>query len=102
MGYRPQADACAKELSVAGPCQGVDAATVDAFQGGERECIILSCSRSTPANAGDVFATCPRRLNVAITRARRHLIVLGSEVFLRHHVHLSRLFDVACKFGSVY
>mmetsp|Transcript_64205 Transcript_64205/g.106350 ORF Transcript_64205/g.106350 Transcript_64205/m.106350 type:complete len:125 (-) Transcript_64205:51-425(-) len=100
--YRPQADACAAELAAASPCHGVEAATVDAFQGGEREIIILSCGRSTPATAGDFFANCPRRLNVALSRARRHLVVLGSETFLRHHVHLSRLFEVACNYGSVF
>jgi len=46
---------------------------VDAFQGGEREVIILSCVRT----AGTGFIDSPRRTNVAITRAKRHLFVVG-------------------------
>ena len=46
---------------------------MDAFQGGEREIIILSCVRSSRLG----FIESPKRLNVALTRARRHLIIVG-------------------------
>lgn len=49
--------------------------TVDAFQGGERELMILSSVRSNTKSVG--FSDDPRRMNVAITRARRHLIIFG-------------------------
>eukprot|EP00092_Neocalanus_flemingeri_P024607 GFUD01026687.1.p1 GENE.GFUD01026687.1~~GFUD01026687.1.p1 ORF type:complete len:903 (+),score=241.20 GFUD01026687.1:48-2756(+) len=49
--------------------------TVDGFQGREKECIILSLVRSNPAcNIG--FLVEKRRLNVAVTRARRQLILV--------------------------
>lgn len=49
--------------------------SVDAFQGREKEIIILSLVRSNPlAEIG--FLEEKRRLNVAITRARSHLVVV--------------------------
>jgi superfamily I DNA and/or RNA helicase len=47
--------------------------TVERFQGGEREIMILSFVRSQ--SSGFVFDD--RRLNVAITRARRKLVLVG-------------------------
>jgi hypothetical protein len=46
--------------------------TVDAFQGQEKEVIVLSLC----GGGGGAFAS-DERLNVALTRAKRHLIVLG-------------------------
>lgn len=54
--------------------------TVDAFQGSEREAIIVSLVRSNSA-ASTGFLTMPdegpRRLNVALTRGRKRLVVIG-------------------------
>lgn len=99
--YRPQAEACARALAAAG-CAGVEAATVDAFQGGEREVVVLSCGRSTAAAAGDTFACCPRRLNVALSRARRHLVVVGGERFLAGHPQLGAVLAAADRAGQVH
>lgn len=59
---------------------GLTVDTVDSFQGGERDAIVVSFARSNPdANAGFLEhpAEGPRRLNVALTRARKHLAVVG-------------------------
>mmetsp|Transcript_125752 Transcript_125752/g.367480 ORF Transcript_125752/g.367480 Transcript_125752/m.367480 type:complete len:1247 (-) Transcript_125752:200-3940(-) len=99
--YRSQAEACARALTSVG-LKGVQAATVDAFQGGEREVTILSCGRSTAAVAHDRFANCPRRLNVALSRARRHLVIVGGEAFLTAHPHLSRVMASAQTQGTLH
>ncbi|MBW3583053.1 MAG: AAA family ATPase [Euryarchaeota archaeon] len=55
---------------------GVDVGTIDAFQGSERDLVVVSLVRGNPH--GEVgFVREPRRLNVAVTRARKHLLVVG-------------------------
>ena len=58
----------------------VTVSTVDGFQGGERDIILISCVRaknSDNAQAQIGFLNDARCLNVAITRAKQTLIVLG-------------------------
>lgn len=54
----------------------VHVSTVDGFQGDEREIIIISCVRAKPGAIG--FLSDFRRLNVAITRPKNTLIILGN------------------------
>lgn len=98
--YRPHADSCLQAVLRHG-LAGVECATVDAFQGGEREVVVLSCGRSSLAAGRDAFAGCPRRLNVALSRAKRHLVIFGSECFLSQHSILGHVLAAARAQGSV-
>lgn len=66
--------------------------TVDGFQGQERDVIVLSLVRSN--DEGQIgFLRDLRRMNVAITRARMKLIILGNVDTLTKHPFYKRLYD---------
>lgn len=52
--------------------------TVDGFQGQEKDIIILSCVRSGPNLKAIGFLKDPRRMNVALTRAKSSLFIIGN------------------------
>ena len=53
--------------------------TVDGFQGQEADIVIISCTRTKQLG----FLEDERRLNVALTRARESLLIVGSADFMR-------------------
>ncbi|KAM9903339.1 hypothetical protein OXX79_003429 [Metschnikowia pulcherrima] len=55
---------------------GISISSIDAFQGREKDVIILSCVRSN-ANKRIGFVADPRRMNVALTRAKYGMIIVG-------------------------
>lgn len=55
--------------------------TVERFQGAERDVILFSITASDPDHMMEPFLNNPNRFNVAITRARQKLIVVGSHSF---------------------
>ena len=64
--------------------------TVDGFQGQERDVIVISLVRSNEAgNIG--FLRDLRRMNVAMTRARMKLIIIGDVATLTRHPFYHRL-----------
>ncbi|MCB9647407.1 MAG: AAA family ATPase [Deltaproteobacteria bacterium] len=62
----------------------VEVDTVDGFQGREKEAIVISLVRSNPDQELG-FLTDVRRMNVALTRARRKLLVVGDGATLSAH-----------------
>eukprot|EP00755_Sulcionema_specki_P028448 Sspe_Gene.89912::Locus_61580_Transcript_1_1_Confidence_1.000_Length_2083::g.89912::m.89912/K19036/IGHMBP2; ATP-dependent RNA/DNA helicase IGHMBP2 len=79
----------------------VEIGTVDGFQGREKEAIVLSMTRSN--SEGIVgFLSDTRRTNVAITRARRQLAMIGDTVTLRRDPFLDDLVSYLEGNGMVY
>jgi superfamily I DNA and/or RNA helicase len=66
--------------------------TVDAFQGQERDIIAISFVRSN--DKGEVgFLSDIRRTNVAMTRARKRLIMIGDSATLGSHPFYTELLE---------
>ena len=66
--------------------------TVDGFQGQERDVILISMVRANE-NGEIGFLKDLRRMNVAITRARMKLIILGNAATMSQHPFYKRLFE---------
>jgi len=73
--YKAHVDALTSAVSnIQGGQDGIHIATVDSFQGAEKDIIILSTATSKPSS----FAADACRLNVALTRAKHHLLLVGN------------------------
>lgn len=83
---------------------GVEIDTVDGFQGREKEAIVISLVRSN--DTGELgFLTDTRRMNVALTRARRKLIVFGDSATLANHefyLQLLNYFEQHDAYGTIW
>ena len=72
--------------------QAITVNTVDGFQGQERDVIIISLVRANEeGNIG--FLNDLRRMNVAMTRARMKLVIMGDASTLTKHAFYLKLFD---------
>lgn len=75
---------------------GLEVDTVDGFQGREKDAVIVSLVRSNPD--GELgFLADVRRMNVAITRAKRKLIVIGDGATVSRHPFYAGLIQHAEK-----
>lgn len=81
------------------PGMDITCSTVDAFQGQERDIILISLTRS---NAHGVigFLKEYRRMNVAMTRARHHLIIVGDGATLGQDDYYKKLIEHAESRGA--
>jgi len=85
---------------LAGPLDaGLEIDTVDGFQGREKEAVVVSLVR---ANAeGELgFLEDVRRMNVALTRARKKLVVVGDGATVARHPFYRAFFDHAQAAGA--
>lgn len=74
--------------------------TVDGFQGQERDVILISLVRAN--DEGRIgFLEDLRRMNVAVTRARMKLIVVGDASTLTHHAFYKKLYDYISERGKI-
>lgn len=78
---------------------GLEVDTVDGFQGREKEAVLVDLVRSN--EDGEIgFLADIRRTNVAITRARSFLLVLGDSATLQNHAYYRTLMDSAEQHGA--
>jgi DNA replication ATP-dependent helicase Dna2 len=80
--YKAQQALIRKRLASTRWAAALSVDTVDRFQGGEREVIILSLARSDEVTS---FLADQKRLNVSLTRARSKVILLGHGRVLQEH-----------------
>jgi hypothetical protein len=97
--YKAQVDAISSSLRPR--FAGVKVNTVDGFQGGENDIIIISCVRAN--RGGQVgFLRAFERLNVALTRAKFSLIVLGDAETLKRGEQIGAMVQDAQERGYFY
>lgn len=73
--------------------------TVDGFQGQERDVIFISLVRAN--EEGQIgFLNDLRRMNVAITRARMKLVIMGEAETLKHHGFYRKLLEFIQNIGN--
>ena len=75
--------------------------SVDGFQGREKEVVIISLVRSNPEGAIGFLAD-TRRMNVALTRARRKLIVIGDSATITAEPFYARLVEYFERSGAYH
>lgn len=75
--------------------------TIDSFQGQERDVVYISMTRcNTVGNIG--FLSNTRRMNVAMTRARKKLVIIGDSVTLSNLAFYSEFIDYAEQNNAYY
>lgn len=77
----------------------IDLGSVDGFQGRESEAVIISMVRSNP-DAEIGFLSEQRRMNVALTRARRKLIIIGDSATITADEFFGRMLEWVEKIGG--
>ncbi|KAF0914900.1 hypothetical protein E2562_032816 [Oryza meyeriana var. granulata] len=79
---------------------GVEVSTIDSFQGREADAVVISMVRSNSLGAVG-FLGDSRRMNVAITRARRHVALVCDSSTICNNAFLARLLRHIRQHGEV-
>jgi len=99
--YSGQVELINRGLAAEDEVEGVVAQTVDGFQGEEKDVILISFVRSNDGKSVG-FLNDFRRLNVAITRARRSLIMIGDSSTLKNDETLATMVEHISQQSNLY
>ncbi len=81
--------------------EGLEIDTVDGFQGREKEAVLITLVRSNSKNEIGFLAD-RRRMNVALTRARRKLVVVGDSATLGGNEFYRAFFEYVESLGGYH
>jgi superfamily I DNA and/or RNA helicase len=97
--YSAQVRLVRDQLAADPAAAGVEVDSVDGFQGREKEAVVISLVRSN--REGEIgFLADTRRMNVALTRARRKLLVIGDSATIGGHAFYRRWLEYCEAFGA--
>lgn len=91
--FRSQAEALSEYIND----ENLDVLTVDKCQGRDKPCVLVSFARSNEVRAPGQLLADLRRLNVALTRAKSKLILIGSRTTLQNLSIFRETFDLLAK-----
>jgi predicted DNA helicase len=77
----------------------LDINTIDSFQGQEKDIIMISCVRSNVKNEIG-FLSDYRRMNVALTRAKKRLVIIGDSATLGNDSFYEKLLEYTTEIGA--
>ncbi|MCF8008359.1 MAG: IGHMBP2 family helicase [Halanaerobiales bacterium] len=95
--YKDQVNLVKKHNKV----EDIEINTVDGFQGREKEVVLISLVRSN-SNHNIGFLRDLRRINVALTRAKRKLIIIGDSSTINSHKTYNNLINYIKERGLYY
>jgi len=96
--YRAQANYIKDSLE---DKEGVEVNTVDSFQGREKDCILISLTRCNDKKQIG-FLKEVRRMNVAMTRAKHQLIIIGDGVTIGEHNFFTQMIQYFQEIGGYH
>jgi DNA replication ATP-dependent helicase Dna2 len=91
--FRAQIACIRNKIQLAGiPTEALTIDTVERYQGGARDIILISVCANSVMQLGSIVSakgddTLDRKLNVALTRAKHHLVVVGNPEVLKYNVN---------------
>eukprot|EP00923_Selenidium_pygospionis_P032027 GHVN01056641.1.p1 GENE.GHVN01056641.1~~GHVN01056641.1.p1 ORF type:complete len:494 (+),score=59.06 GHVN01056641.1:1464-2945(+) len=98
--YNKQVQGIRRSLEEDAKLSQIEVATVDSFQGRESEVVVISLVRSNKRREIGFLAD-QRRLNVAVTRAKRLACVIGDSETISSDPVLESLFVYVSEYGEV-
>jgi ATP-dependent RNA/DNA helicase IGHMBP2 len=81
--------------------RSIEINTIDSFQGREKDCILISLTRSNDSSEIG-FLTDLKRMNVAMTRAKKELVIIGDSETLASNIFFSKLIEYINNLGGYH